>query len=340
MGNYSTVELPSQPHSTDRQHQSFRTPPIAQESGPSGMTQGIPEYSTINIQDNSNTAHGESQLTPAPLGQNSESPHARNINAPSTASPVANSPAVSIFSKIGSDQPLAHDVGLLSLANSAEPKYLGPSSGVAFARLIFAAAPQAQGLSSNIQVPETANNGQNNPAELAVKLADLPPDGEMRYFADAYFETWHPLYPFLSEEVFQEMVSRIQSQRDGTISDQSQDPSRFMDLAQLFLIIALGAKVLESRLSADFASESYYATAMSHVANVQLHDSIRGVQVLLLLVLSSFSFTNGLNAWFLTSTILASCLDLGLQRKHIDGMLSLPIVMLLYFLRCWRLNLC
>jgi hypothetical protein len=91
-------------------------------------------------------------------------------------------------------------------------------------------------------------------------------------------------------------------------------------MAQIFLVLSLGAKVLETRLSAEFSAEQYYATAMLYVDKLQLHDSIRGIQVMLLLVLCSFSFSNGLNAWFLTSTIIASCIDLGLQRKHVNSM--------------------
>jgi hypothetical protein len=249
----------------------------------------------------------------APSTRDLQPGHFSGLNVPDAASPAVNSNAASTPSQIGPSQPLAHDVGLLSLANSAEPKYLGPSSGVTFARLIFAAAPQSQGLSNAINAPDpTPTTSSQKPVELA----DLPAEDEMRYFADAYFETWHPLYPFIQEEMFQELVSRIQSQVKDKVPNQI---PHSMDFAQLFLVIALGAKVLESRLATDFSSESYYATAMSHVGKLQLHDSLRGVQVMLLLVLSSFSFANGLNAWFLTSTILAACLDLGLQRKYIDG---------------------
>jgi hypothetical protein len=238
------------------------------------------------------------------------------LSGPNAASQVGNSNAASTPSQIGPSQPLAHDVGLLLLANSAEPKYLGPLPGVTFARLIFAAAPQSQGLSSALNIPEVINPPSTASFQKPLELVNLPAEDEMHYFADAYFETWHSLYPFIQEEMFQELVSRIQSQMKEKVPNQA---PHSMDLAQLFLVIALGAKVLEARLATDYSSESYYATAMLHVGKLQLHDSLRGVQVMLLLVLSSFSFTIGLNAWFLTSTILAACLDLGLQRKYIDG---------------------
>ncbi|OMP84481.1 Pyrimidine pathway regulatory protein 1 [Diplodia seriata] len=87
-------------------------------------------------------------------------------------------------------------------------------------------------------------------------------------------------------------------------------------MCMLFLIIAIGSRALESQLGADFASASYLAASIKFLADIPLHESIQAVQILLLLVLSSFCFPGGSNAWFLTHTILASCLDLGLQRKQ------------------------
>jgi hypothetical protein len=199
---------------------------------------------------------------------------------------------------------------------------------VTFARLIFAAAPQSQGISTSWV---SSDKGPLLPSALSSQdtipqpLAQLPMESELRYFVDAYFEVWQPLYPFLNEESFQDLISHVCQEDLEPIQQQTQakgrrdQASRAIDLAQLFLVLALGAKVLESRLGTEFSSDQYHATAMYHIGKVQLHDNVRGVQVLLLLVLISFCFPNGLNAWFLISTIIASCLDLGLQRKHLDS---------------------
>lgn len=212
---------------------------------------------------------------------------------------------------------LVNDVGLISLANSSEPKYLGHSSGITFARLIFAAAPQSQGLS----VQNIAANRMMPPSapKKAEKLVPIPQEDEVRYFVDAFFEVWHPLYPFLDEVLFQDLVARVQARGSQNHFSQPQTPSQSMDLCQLYLVVALGSKILEARLSTDFSADAYHETAMFHTNNAPLHESIRGVQVLLLLVLSSLSFAGGLNAWYLNHTILASCLDLGLQRKYTIG---------------------
>ena len=91
-----------------------------------------------------------------------------------------------------------------------------------------------------------------------------------------------------------------------------------IDLALLFLVASLGARTLERGLDTDLRSDRYLASAMAEIGLLQLHDSLKGVRIMLLLVLVSFWFPKGLNAWYLMATIIASCLDLGLQRKRVS----------------------
>ncbi|KAF2629848.1 hypothetical protein BU25DRAFT_446727 [Macroventuria anomochaeta] len=211
-------------------------------------------------------------------------------------------------SRIGPEQPLAHDVGLLSLGNaSSDPKYLGPSSGVSFARLIYAAAPQTQGLPA--ATPPSSLQGQGG-ANGPVACIPLPKAAQMYRFAESYFDTFDHLYPFLKENCVHEMIERKCNQPPA------QQYRGDLDLAILFLVAALGARNLEHGLDTDLRSGGHLASAMAEISQVQLHDSMQGVQIMLLLVLASLWFPKGLNAWYLEATIIASCLDLGLQRRR------------------------
>jgi hypothetical protein len=220
-------------------------------------------------------------------------------------------------SRIGPEQPLAHDVGLLSLGNtSSDPKYLGPSSGVSFARLIYAAAPQTQGLTAATPPdPSQRRNALNEP----VICIPLPRAAQMYRFAESYFDTFDHVYPFLRESWVRETIERncVNSVMSQTRGD--------LDLSILFLVAALGARSLEHGLDTDLRSGGYLASAMAEVGHVPLHDSLKGVQVMLLLVLASLCFPTGLNAWYLEATIIASCLDLGLQRKRPVGELTVVL---------------
>ncbi|KAF5027032.1 hypothetical protein F66182_908 [Fusarium sp. NRRL 66182] len=231
------------------------------------------------------------------------------------------SPATSTHIK--PSEPLAHEVGLLSLANCNESKYLGPSSGVPLARLIFSAIPQSQGLATSWATP-SSTSAQHIEAQKAIPF---PPswtsEVDLQHFVDAYFETYQPLYPFLDEDYTHSCLQRVftkhhqYSHRMPQLSEIEAILSPVYSV-QIFLIIALGSRTLEARLSTDFSSERYFATAMSRLDSLALHDSIEGLQIMLLLVLCGFHFVHGPNAWFLTSNVIASCLDLGFQRRWID----------------------
>ncbi|KAI1415735.1 fungal-specific transcription factor domain-containing protein [Hypoxylon sp. FL1857] len=243
-----------------------------------------------------------------------------NNRHPSPPSAAIASPPGS--TQIGPGEPLAHEVGLLSLASSRESKYLGPSSGVPFARLIFSAIPQSQGLAASWVTPRSLRS-QGVPQAQPFSL-DWTSEVDLQHFVDAYFETLHPLHPFIDEDAVSGRLDILYTKQSPLLNPQKmprlseiESAMSPMHSVQIFLIVALGARVLETRLSADFSSERYLATAQARITTLELplHDSIEGLQIMLLLALSSFYFENGPNAWFLNSTIIASCLDLGLQRR-------------------------
>ncbi|KAJ9650467.1 hypothetical protein H2198_010223 [Neophaeococcomyces mojaviensis] len=226
------------------------------------------------------------------------------------------SPVSSTTSYPASHQPIAHEVGMLSLANATDPKYLGPSSGLTFANLLYAAAPQSQGLPYIASLPP----GTVNENTQEILPAPLPLSKDLRRFIDAYFTVLGPHYPFLHEATFlstAEDIRRFFLERSKKTSDRNSS-QMYRDrhaIAQLYLVIFLGAKHSEIKHSRTFQAEAYLSTAMTHVGTLALHDSLRGLQTLLLLVLCSLHSPNGLNAWFLRSTLLAGCVDLGIHRK-------------------------
>jgi hypothetical protein len=253
------------------------------------------------------------EIPPPPTASNTAPTHEQGNRAP-----TVESPAVSVSSRITRDQPLAHEVGLLSLSNTTDPKYLGPSSGVSFARLIYESAPQSQGLPLSFLLEE-----QHGPRPIAagerqgtvlnnVPPIDLPSLGDCQQFVEAYFDGT-PFFPLISRDAVYSLLGDLQ-QFNETSTWASRLPIRLAS-AQLLLVLSLGARFLETRLGADYSSRDMFLAGMAHCSHVNLHDTIEGVQVLLLMVLHSFYNPDSLNAWYLLHTIIASCLDLGLQRR-------------------------
>ncbi|KAF5490936.1 Positive regulator of purine utilization [Colletotrichum fructicola] len=102
-------------------------------------TEGLPQLDTIEADPGIEDAVHEDETIPVD--------NHPTVQSSATENTTSLSPSAS--TEIGPSEPLAHEVGMLSLANSKESKYLGPSSGVPFARLIFSAIPQSQGFTSD-----------------------------------------------------------------------------------------------------------------------------------------------------------------------------------------------
>lgn len=264
-----------------------------------------------------------------PLGDNV---NLGSSQLPGSAGSSAESPAVSVSSRITRNQPLAHEVGLISLSNTTDPKYLGPSSGVTFARLIYESAPQSQGLPlSFVQEQEPHLQPQTSgpalhKAALEASAVDfqpvpLPSSAECQQYAEAFFDATQ-FYPFISQDAFYVLLTQVDSfnktsKWNGCVAIQ-------LAAAQLLLILSLGAQFLEIRLGASYGSRDLFLEGMAYCSHLNLPGSVEGVQVLLLMVLHSFYNPEGLNAWYLLHTIIASCLDLGLQRRN-SGKMSLRL---------------
>ncbi|KXJ96071.1 hypothetical protein Micbo1qcDRAFT_201398 [Microdochium bolleyi] len=288
---------------------------------------GNPELDSYVQELEGKVKHLERQLAQS---QTQTSPTSGRGDIQGLTSTAVSSPASTQINP--SEQPLAHNVGLLSLANSREPKYLGPSSGVVFGRLVFAAAPATQGLSTADNTHRRCKSVARAPRERATQEPSIE---DLLYFAEAYFEIYQPLYPFLDPAAIFETVEHMSNNTDENIDLTTSGTSSFcpppppfnteslitcLHRTQALLVAALGSRALESRLRTDFGAETLYTRAVAHLEHIpNILETVRGVQVLLLLTLASFSFPGGYNAWFLTSTIIASCLDLGLQRRRPGG---------------------
>jgi hypothetical protein len=195
---------------------------------------------------------------------------------------------------------------------------------VAFARLIYESAPQSQGLPlSFVQEQEPHLQPQSSgpaPHKAALEASaagfhpvPLPSSAECQQYAEAFFDATQ-FYPFISQDAFYVLLTQVEafnktSRWNGCVAIQ-------LAATQLLLILSLGAQFLETRLGASYGSRDLFLAGMAYCSHLNLSGSVEGVQVLLLMVLHSFYNPEGLNAWYLLHTIIASCLDLGLQRRN------------------------
>lgn len=198
---------------------------------------------------------------------------------------------------------LSHEIGLVSLGTNQDPRYIGPSSGYFLARVMLNSA-------SN-QDERLSRSGRDAP--FPTKLIEaiqgplpLPARDMAKQLCDAYFDAIHLQYPILHRPTFLKMLDQAYEQEE-------KDP---VAAFQVFMVLAIGATVLSGRLRARIPAESYCLSALQHLEQLNLENSLQGVQcLLLLLIFTIHSPFVRLNVWYLNYHCLAALLDLGLQRN-------------------------
>ncbi|KAF5021292.1 hypothetical protein F66182_6690 [Fusarium sp. NRRL 66182] len=198
---------------------------------------------------------------------------------------------------------ITHEIGLVSLGTNQEPRYIGPSSGYFLARVLLdPVSKQDQGLAC-------ASRNAPFPAKLVEAIQGplpLPPRDLATQLCDAYFDAVNAQYPILHRQTFNNMLDRAYEQDD-------QDP---VVSFQVFMVLAIGSAVLCGRIRARIPAESYCLSALQYLDELNLENSLQGVQsLLLLLIFTIHSPFVRLNVWYLNYHCLAALLDLGLQRN-------------------------
>jgi len=205
---------------------------------------------------------------------------------------------------------LRHEIGLISLSAGTDPRYIGPSSGYSFARILLACATRRdrsikQPLQSRPDVGDRFAflRSENTPSEPPVLL---PIDVEYAIkLSEAYFETAHIQTPFLHKPSHESLIRKVYEQ---------EEPSP-VDAFQVNMVLAISATILSRRLKLSLPGAGYCASAMKYFNKICIENSLRGLQcLLLLLVYTLISPSTGLNMWYLNYQCIAALLDLGLQR--------------------------
>ncbi|KAF8864018.1 hypothetical protein BDZ45DRAFT_685576 [Acephala macrosclerotiorum] len=205
----------------------------------------------------------------------------------------------------GDPQPdrLAHEIGLVSVTGGQDPRYIGPSSGYSFGRLILAsigrrnATHRQRNLQSDPVIPTAA---------FEVVPSTLPTSIEhATQLSTAYWENIHCQYPFLHKPTHLKLMEHAYN---------SSNPSPIA-LFQVYMVLAISSTILSRRLRLNIPAEGYCATAMTYFDRIQIEGSLEGLQCLLLLQMYGMNNPSmGLNLWYLNYQCIANVLDLGLQR--------------------------
>ncbi|KAI8954970.1 fungal-specific transcription factor domain-containing protein [Xylaria longipes] len=232
--------------------------------------------------------------------------HAGQPEAATTEYPATSVETSAIPSNVG----LSHEIGLVSLGANRDPRYIGPSSGYVFCKLMLAASSRAG---------KTTKTVDNSTQSVAPYLRELlvETQGPISITKDqavnlcqTYFDIIHVQYPFLHHPTFLHLLQQF-------FEDDAQD---YIAGFQIYMVLAISATIVSRLHKIPLSGERYYMTAMQHFEKIQMESSIQGLQcILLLLIFAMHSPTVRLDVWCLNYQCIASVLDLGLQRAVTTG---------------------
>lgn len=235
--------------------------------------------------------------------------------SPGPSSPLIHSPLML------PQDPISQEVGLLSLSAIEEPKYIGSSSGISFIRLVLQDGQEPDfrpvEYQSRDAKPSFGGSVRHWPG-INAEPALLPNLEECGVLAGIYFTTVSLQYPFLNRPQFEACLETVHQADNGAAYQLPQGYTLAVARFQVFLVLSISANILSSRMGHHMDSEGYFATAMRCVDDITLTGSVQAAQSALLLAMRSLYATGGLNLWYLNAIIMATCVDLGLQRKIIS----------------------
>ncbi|KAK2616495.1 hypothetical protein QQS21_000537 [Conoideocrella luteorostrata] len=192
----------------------------------------------------------------------------------------------------------SHEIGLLSLGTSQDPRYIGPSSGYFLARVMLTKGSH-MGTGRN-DLPFATDL-----IETVQSMASLPSREIADQICNAFFDSIHVVYPVLHRPTFVKMLDQMYTIHGA-------EPAVAF---QVYMVLAIGSLVASQRLRARLPSESYCLSALRYFDRINVENSLQGLQCLLLLLI--FTLHNPhvrVNIWYLNYQAIAAVVDLGLQR--------------------------
>lgn len=201
---------------------------------------------------------------------------------------------------------IAHEIGLIPFAGGADPKYVGPSSGFSFTKVLLARAGQNRGTPQSFGTLNEQSPSAGSIASLQIEASSLPSTAEQAIqLSKVYFEHVPVEYPFLHEPTYYQTLAMVYRTSEVNAI------AKF----QVTMVLAISVNILSKRTRIPFSDDGLCVAAMRLISDIDLQGSLQGVQCLLLMLMfTMYSPFLGTSPWHLSYQCLASVLDLGLQR--------------------------
>lgn len=208
---------------------------------------------------------------------------------------------------------LARDVGYITLAAAAEPRYLGASSAYSIAKVIthsihYYRQKQKKYNVGGVKVVSSGSSDTDEHQDQFLGLEHLKPSEEIGIkLLKAYHQGVQCQYPFLDWSWVLQCFDKV----INTNTDED------IPLFFIYMIFAIGSQLMEgiSRTPSTIHARAYYNKAFEHITSVIEDTSIRSVQVYLILGIFSQKMPCGSSIWQTTGLAIRTSVALGLHRS-------------------------
>ncbi|KAF9887058.1 Fungal specific transcription factor [Aspergillus nanangensis] len=252
---------------------------------------------------------------------------------------------------------LVSNIGMVSVQGTSDPRYLGSTSGISFARVVFAAVKSSVGgnmsergpMRPNERLPHSATGTAGSAmrdsffglqTRSMMKCAAFPDRELAEKLVNLYFEHANPQIPILHRADFMELLDRTYAVHEKSRSPRS--------LYTLNIVFAIGAGIIfEEKSTADETSnerdserspstskkprlsshqyqpEEYHASAIVHLESflgASPSDGFGALEELqAVLLLASFALLRPVapGLWYIVGVAMRLAVDLGLHYE--DG---------------------
>jgi len=202
---------------------------------------------------------------------------------------------------------IASEVGLLTLKATGEQRYLGPSSGVTLARIVYSLVESAK-------LPSPADD--NAPQDQGnLSTGDIAPVFPVRSAAtsaiEAYLNHWHLTFPLICRPQFLDVVDRI-------YADEQYYGENAFDAFLFHMVLGMGSVNFNKPDWSAISSESHYIYAISKLEEVLSMKGLAPLRAILLVcqysIFCSLRDTSA-NMWHLIGIAARLCVEMGLHRR-------------------------
>ncbi len=260
------------------------------------------------------------------LKRQNSSKHTSDTNSPATNNSTVDYgtlPTARTASTAGSDaQEVVKSMGLVLLESSDQPRFVGTSSGITFAKMVLAAVKQQDIPITGVSVHPREEPGMSAPHTIIA--SSLPPRHAAQRIVDVYFAYRTPHVPVLARSKVEQIVERAYAVLDLSHNDFTKVSER--DLFTSYMVFAVGLWSMPMAGGARSPqSEGCFISAL-HFAEKLLTYSPSNLETLtVVLLLAQYVMLNPSRGslWQLTGYALRLCIDLGLHWET-EAILALP----------------